>query len=69
MSKRAKCPTHKKDCHTHGSAIRAAIDYSRKRGVPLRAYFHRACGTWHITKTTKFNSGVVDTHITEGLSA
>jgi hypothetical protein len=22
----------------------------RKKGKPMRAYFHKDCGTWHLTK-------------------
>ena len=66
MSARRKCPTHKKDCHTHGSAIRAAIAYSRKRGTPLRPYWHKDCGAWHLSHKPRLG---FDTHTGTGFVA
>lgn len=31
-------------------AIKVALASSRKRGVPLRIYFHRECKSYHLTK-------------------
>lgn len=31
------------------AAIRAAISYSKSRGVALRVYRH-SCGSWHLTR-------------------
>lgn len=49
-----KCKLHKKDMHPSSlSAIRSAIRCSKKRGTPLRPYYEKACGCWHITKQPK----------------
>lgn len=47
------CPSQNKKRYTHGGAIRAALSYSRKRGTPLRPYYHHQCGSWHLTKTAR----------------
>jgi hypothetical protein len=45
------CETHKKICYpSQTRAIRVALASSRKRGTPLRVYFHKACGSHHLTK-------------------
>lgn len=59
-----QCPLHHKDCHTQMGAIRAALRCSRKRGTPLRPYYHRACGAWHLTKRPR-----VDTNVGKELTA
>jgi len=35
------------------AAIRAALSYSRKRGTPLRTYWHKACGGYHLSSKPK----------------
>ena len=55
------CPIQrKKQYPTKTAAIRAALSYSRKRGVALRVYYHKGCGSFHVTRKAK-----VDIH-TEG---
>lgn len=45
-----RCPVQKKLCYpTKRLAIRSALSSSRKRGTPLRVYFHKACGCHHLT--------------------
>ena len=50
----AKCPVQDKDCYpTARMAIKVALKRSRRSGTPLRYYFHRACGSFHLTKTER----------------
>ena len=51
---RAKCSYSKKDMHTKGSAISAALRYSKKRGTPLRPYFHHQCRSWHLSSKPRW---------------
>ena len=44
-----KCSYTGKDMHTKGSAISAALRYSKKRGTPLRIYFCGRCQHHHLT--------------------
>ena len=46
---RSKCSYSNKDMHTKGSAISAALRYSKKRGTPLRIYFCHRCASHHLT--------------------
>ena len=49
------CPAQQKQCYpTKGAAIRAALSYSRKRGTPLRYYWHGDCRSYHVTKNAKW---------------
>lgn len=49
------CKEQGKQCYpTKSAAIRACLSYSRKRGTPLRPYFHHACKSWHVTKNPKW---------------
>lgn len=59
MKKPAKlCPVQNKQSYpTKGAAISAALSYSRKRGTPLRVYWHHACQSYHLTRRPR-----VDTH-------
>jgi hypothetical protein len=50
------CPVQKKQGYTQSAAIRAAISYSGRRGTPLRPYYHKACGKWHLTKTPRVDT-------------
>ena len=60
MVKKKMCPAQQKTCYpTKTAAIRAALSYSRKRGTPLRIYYHAACGSHHVTKTRRWS---VDTN-------
>lgn len=34
-------------------AIKVALASSKKRGVPLRVYFHRECKSWHLTRSAR----------------
>jgi len=43
----------KKTYPSKTAAIRAALSYSRKRGTPLRTYWHKACGGYHLTSSPK----------------
>ena len=45
-----KCSYTGKDKHTKGSAISAALRYSKRRGTPLRIYFCHRCASHHLTK-------------------
>jgi hypothetical protein len=50
-----KCTAQAKQCYpTKGAAIRAALSYSKKRGTPLRYYYHRECQSYHVTKNAKW---------------
>ena len=55
-SKRATCPAGpQKQCYpTTGAAIRAALSYSKRRGTPLRPYWHHQCKSWHLTRSRKW---------------
>lgn len=54
MKRGKRCPTQQKLMYpTKTAAIRAALSYSKRRGVPLRCYFHAACKSWHVTKTAR----------------
>lgn len=49
---------HKKRYPSQAAAIRAALAYSKKRGVALRTYRHKGpkgCGGWHVTKKARFD--------------
>ena len=49
------CPHQHKICYpTKRAAIRAALNYSRKRGTPLRVYLHKACSSYHLTHKERF---------------
>lgn len=63
--KRGKlCPTQQKLMYpTKTAAIRAALSYSKRRGVPLRVYWHRECKSFHLTHLAR---GKVDIHAEEG---
>lgn len=51
------CPEHNKICYpTERHAIRSALASSRKRGTPLRVYFHAACRSHHLTKRPLFDT-------------
>jgi hypothetical protein len=54
-TKKKMCPEQKKTCYpTRTAAIRAALSYSRKRGTPLRPYWHHQCKSWHLSKNPKW---------------
>lgn len=45
-----RCPTQGKVCYpSQGAAIGSALKCSRRRGVALRPYFHKECGSWHLS--------------------
>lgn len=48
------CSEQNKQCYTKGAAIKAALSYSRKRGTPLRMYWHHSCKSYHLTKNAKW---------------
>lgn len=51
------CSVQQKTCYpSETAAIRAALAYSRKRGVALRHYRHGACGSWHLTSRPKVDT-------------
>lgn len=55
-----KCSLHEKDKHPSSlSAIKAALRCSRKRGTPLRVYYDKSCGSWHLTSKTKIDRSVM----------
>lgn len=50
----ATCPSQGKFCYpSQTRAIKVALASSRKRGVPLRVYFHRECKSWHLTRSAR----------------
>lgn len=50
------CRTQGKQCYpSKGAAIRAALSYSKRRGVALRVYRHGACGGFHLTRQQRDN--------------
>lgn len=54
-TKKVLCPVQKKLCYpTKGAAIKAALSYSKKRGTPLRYFWHRECRSFHLTSKTKW---------------
>lgn len=62
----ARCQTQSKTCYpTKMAAIKAALSYSRKRGTPLRVYWHHQCKSWHLSHKKRFE---FDTH-NRGVSA
>jgi hypothetical protein len=55
------CPTQHKQCYVNkGKAIMAAISYSKKRGTPLRVYFHRECKSFHLTHSARHDVDIND---------
>ena len=49
------CAAQGKQCYpTKAAAIRAALSYSKKRGTPLRYYWHSECRSYHVTKKSKW---------------
>ena len=53
--KLAMCPGQHKKCYpTRGAAIKAALAYSKRRGTPLRYYFHRECKSYHLTSKARW---------------
>ena len=49
------CPVQKKQCYpTKGAVIRAALSYSRKRGTPLRYFWHGECKSYHLTSKARW---------------
>lgn len=52
--KRGKCPTSGKEQHSQGSAIKAALSYSRKRGTALRYYRCPSCKSFHLTSKPRW---------------
>lgn len=51
MSRLPLCRTQKKITYpSKTAAIGSAIRSSKRRGVPLRHYYHADCGGWHLTK-------------------
>ena len=54
-AKKRMCAAQQKQCYpSKGAAIRAALSYSRKRGTPLRYYWHSDCQSYHVTKNAKW---------------
>ena len=54
------CPVQNKQQYpSQGAAIRAALSFSKKRGAPLRVYWHAPCKSYHLTRKSL---RVVDTH-------
>ena len=53
------CSQNKQMYPSRAAAIRAALSYSKRRGTPLRIYFHRECGKFHLSSQAKSS---VDTH-------
>lgn len=50
-----RCVEQKKQTYpTKTAAIRAALSYSKKRGVALRPYFHAECKGYHLTRSKKW---------------
>jgi hypothetical protein len=55
----SRCPVQNKLIYPNRTAaIRAALSYSKKRGTPLRTYWHKACGGWHLSSKRKEEVGV-----------
>lgn len=42
---------------TRTAAIRAALSYSKRRGTPLRVYYHHDCGGFHLTRMPHRDNG------------
>ena len=50
-TKLGMCPSQRKKCYpSRGAAIKAALSYSKKRGTPLRYFWHGECKSYHLTK-------------------
>ena len=48
------CKVQQKQCYpSKAAAIRAALSYSKRRGTPLRTYWHKACGSYHLSSKAK----------------
>lgn len=55
MGKKVLCPVQKKQMYpTKGAVIRAALSYSKKRGTPLRYFWHRECKSYHLTSKARW---------------
>jgi hypothetical protein len=55
MATKVMCKAQNKQSYpTKTAAIRAALSYSRKRGTPLRPYWHHQCKSWHLSKNPKW---------------
>lgn len=53
----ATCPSQGKFMYpSQTRAIKVALASSRKRGVPLRVYFHRECKSWHLTRSARLDT-------------
>ena len=67
--KLSMCDDQKKKMYpTKSAAIRAALSFSRKRGTPLRVYWHSECKSFHLSSQARFIAPRVDIH-TERSSA
>ena len=56
----SRCPVQNKLIYpSKTAAIRAALSYSKRRGTPLRTYWHKACGGFHLTSKPRID---VDIH-------
>lgn len=54
-TKKITCSAQQKQCYpTKGAAIRAALSYSKKRGVALRPYWHHQCKSYHLSSKAKW---------------
>jgi hypothetical protein len=42
---------------TRTAAIKAALSYSKRRGTPLRVYYHPECKAFHLTRTPLRDNG------------
>ena len=52
--KLAMCEAQRKKAYpTKTAAIRAALSYSKRRGVALRVYWHAECRSYHLTSRPK----------------
>jgi hypothetical protein len=51
---------HKHRYTTKRQAINVAIKRSFRSGTPLRVYFHKECGAYHLTSQPKFDRASVD---------
>ena len=69
LVKLSMCDDQKKKMYpTKSAAIRAALSFSRKRGTPLRVYWHSECKSFHLSSQARFIAPRVDIH-TERSSA
>ena len=58
MGKKQLCREQNKQTYpTRTAAIRAALSYSKRRGTPLRVYWHRDCGGYHLTRAPLRDNG------------